>query len=127
MINTSYDFDQAILPTGKSLKANLLLRFRAADILESPRRNLNLSLVIDRSGSMAGAPLHHALKAAESVVDELEANDVLSVVVYDDRIDTVIPPQSVTDKSALKFSLRRVRAAGITNLSGGWLQGCEHV
>lgn len=127
MIKTSYEFEQAILPTGNSLKANVLLRFRAADILESPRRNLNLSLVIDRSGSMAGSPLHHALKAAESVVDQLEVNDVLSVVVYDDAVDTVVPPQTVTDKSALKNSIRNVRAGGITNLSGGWLQGCEYV
>ncbi len=126
MIKTSYEFDQAILPAGNSLKANVLLRFRA-DIPESGRRNLNLSLVIDRSGSMAGAPLHHALKAAESVVDRLEPNDVLSVVVYDDEVNTAVPPQPVTDKSALKNSIRRVRVGGLTNLSGGWLKGCEYV
>ncbi|MBD2682227.1 MULTISPECIES: VWA domain-containing protein [Nostoc] len=126
MLKTSYDFDQAILPAGSSLKTNILLRFRA-DIAESPRRNLNLSLVIDRSGSMAGAPLHHALRAAESVVDRLEPDDILSVVVYDDEVDTVITPQPVKDKAALKTSIKKVRAGGITNLSGGWLKGCEHV
>ncbi|BAY38970.1 von Willebrand factor type A [Nostoc sp. NIES-2111] len=126
MLKTSYEFDQPILPAGFSLTANILLRF-AADIPESPRRNLNLSLVIDRSGSMAGAPLHHALQAAESVVDQLEPKDILSVVVYDDAVDTVVLPQPVTDKSALKNSIRRVRAGGITNLSGGWLKGCEYV
>lgn len=126
MIKTSYDFDQAILPMGSSLKTNILLRFRA-DTPESPRRNLNLSLVIDRSGSMAGASLHHALKAAESVVDQLEPDDTLSVVVYDDAVDTPVTPQPVTDKAALKTAIRRVRAGGITNLSGGWLKGCEHV
>jgi Ca-activated chloride channel family protein len=126
MIKTSYDFEQAILPTGDSLKTNLLLRFRA-DTPESPRRNLNLSLVIDRSGSMAGSSLHHALKAAESVVEQLEPEDLLSVVVYDDTVDTVVAPQPVTDKTALKNSLRKVRVGGITNLSGGWLKGCEHV
>jgi Ca-activated chloride channel family protein len=126
MIKTSYDFDQAVLPIGTSLQTNLLLRFRA-DIPESPRRNLNLSLVIDRSGSMAGAPLHHALKAAESVVDQLEPDDTLSVVVYDDGVDTVVPPQPVSDKTALKTAVRQVRAGGITNLSGGWLKGCDHV
>ncbi|MEA5580548.1 VWA domain-containing protein [Nodularia harveyana UHCC-0300] len=126
MINTSYDFDQAILPTGSSLKTNILLRFRA-DVPESPRRNLNLSLVIDRSGSMAGLPLHHALKAAESVVDQLESNDILSVVVYDDRVDTVISPQPVINKPALKQSIRKVEVGGMTNLSGGWLQSCEYV
>ncbi|MEH1855071.1 MAG: VWA domain-containing protein [Nostoc sp.] len=126
MIKTSYEFDQSILPVGSSLKTNILLRFRV-DIAESPRRNLNLSLVIDRSGSMAGAPLHHALKAAESVVDQLEPYDILSVVVYDDEVDSVVPPQAVTNKAALKNSIHKVRAGGITNLSGGWLKGCEHV
>ncbi|MEH2070309.1 MAG: VWA domain-containing protein [Nostoc sp.] len=126
MLKTSYDFDQAILPVGSSLKTNILLRFRA-DIAESPRRNLNLSLVIDRSGSMAGPPLHHALRAAESVVERLEPEDILSVVVYDDEVDTVVTPQPVKDKAALKNSIKKVRAGGITNLSGGWLKGCEHV
>ena len=126
MIKTSYEFDQSILAAGSSLKTDILLRFRA-DIAKSPRRNLNLSLVIDRSGSMAGAPLHHALKAAESVVDQLEPNDILSVVVYDDEVDSVVPPQAVTNKATLKNSIRKVRAGGITNLSGGWLKGCEHV
>ncbi|MEH2091357.1 vWA domain-containing protein [Nostoc sp.] len=126
MIKASYEFDQSILAAGSSLKTNILLRFRA-DIAKSPRRNLNLSLVIDRSGSMAGAPLHHALKAAESVVDKLEPDDILSVVVYDDEVDSVVPPQAVTNKATLKNSIRKVRAGGITNLSGGWLKGCEHV
>ncbi|MEH2425553.1 MAG: VWA domain-containing protein [Nostoc sp.] len=126
MIKTSYEFDQSILPAGSSLKTNILLRFRA-EVAESPRRQLNLSLVIDRSGSMAGAPLHHALKAAESVVDQLEPDDILSVVVYDDEVDSVVPPQAVTNKAALKNSIHKVRAGGITNLSGGWLKGCEHV
>ncbi|WP_414514773.1 vWA domain-containing protein [Nostoc sp. PCC 9305] len=126
MIKTSYEFDQSILAAGSSLKTDILLRFRT-DIAKSPRRNLNLSLVIDRSGSMAGAPLHHALKAAESVVDRLEPDDILSVVVYDDEVDSVVPPQAVTNKAALKNSIRKVRAGGITNLSGGWLKGCEHV
>ena len=126
MIKTSYDFNQAILPTGTSLKTDILLRFRA-DTPEAPRRNLNLSLVIDRSGSMAGAPLHHALKAAESVVDQLEPSDTLSVVVYDDAVDTPVSPQPVANKTDLKTAIRRVRAGGITNLSGGWLKGCEYV
>jgi Ca-activated chloride channel homolog len=126
MINTNCDFDLAILPTGTALETNILLRFRA-DTPEAPRRNLNLSIAIDRSGSMAGSPLHHALKAAESVVDQLEPTDTLSIVVYDDAVDTVVPPQAVSDKNGLKQAIRRVRAGGITNLSGGWLKSCEYV
>ena len=126
MINTSCNFDPAILPTGKGLNTQILIRLRS-NLPESPRRNLNLSLAIDRSGSMAGSPLFHALNAAESIVDQLAANDTFSIVTYDDEIATVVPPQSVTDKNALKAAIRRIRAGGLTNLSGGWLKGCEHV
>ncbi|MFM7426819.1 MAG: vWA domain-containing protein [Elainella sp.] len=126
MIKTGYDFDQAILPAGSGLKTNLLLRFRA-DLPETARRSLNLSLVIDRSGSMAGAPLHHALRAAEAVVEQLEPTDRLSMIVYDDHVDTVVPPQAVTNRSALQAAIQRVWAGGLTNLSGGWLKGCEDV
>lgn len=126
MIKTSYDFSQGILPVGTSGNTDVLLRFRA-DVPQSPRRKLNLSLAIDRSGSMAGAPLHHALKAAEAVVDKLEPDDILSIVTYDDDIATIFGPAPVTDKAAIKTLIRKVRAGGITNLSGGWLQSCEHV
>jgi Ca-activated chloride channel homolog len=126
MMQISYDFDQAILPMGAAGETSVLLRF-LVDQPESPRRNLNLSLVIDRSGSMAGAPLHHALKAAEAVVDQLAPADTLSVVVYDDVVETTVAAQSVVDKVALKAAIARVRAGGITNLSGGWLKGCESV
>jgi Ca-activated chloride channel homolog len=126
MIKTSYDFSQGVLPQGSSGNMDVLLRFRA-DVPQSPRRKLNLSLVIDRSGSMAGGPLHHALKAAEAVVDKLEADDILSIVTYDDDIATIFGPAPVTDKTAVKTLIRKVRAGGITNLSGGWLEGCKHV
>jgi Ca-activated chloride channel homolog len=120
------NFDPAILPTGTGLNPQILIRLRS-ELPESPRRNLNLSLAIDRSGSMAGSPLYHALQAAESIVDRLTASDTFSIVTYDDKVDTVVPPQSVTDKSALKAAIQRVRAGGLTNLSGGWLKGCDYV
>jgi len=126
MLKPSYHFSQEIVPEGISVIVDLLVRFQA-NIPQTARRNLNLSLVIDRSGSMAGGPLQHALKAAEAVVNRLEPDDIISIVVYDDNISTIFGPQTVTDKNAVKALIQKVRAGGITNLSGGWLQGCEHV
>ncbi|MDJ1493755.1 VWA domain-containing protein [Cytophagaceae bacterium DM2B3-1] len=126
MLKPSYSFSQTILPEGITQPTDLLIRFQS-DLPQAARRNLNLSLVIDRSGSMAGAPLQHALKAAEAVVNKLEPGDIISIVVYDDNVNTIFGPQPVTDKEAVKTLIHKVRAGGITNLSGGWLQGCEHV
>jgi Ca-activated chloride channel family protein len=126
MITVNYDFEPSVLIPSSSSTVDLLLSFRSS-LPQSPRRDLNLSLVVDRSGSMAGSPLYYALKAAESVVNELEVTDSLSIVVYDDNIDTVIPPQPVANKNELNQRIRNVNAGGLTNLAGGWLKGCEYV
>lgn len=106
--------------------ASLLLNFRE-NVPNPQRRPLNVALVIDRSGSMAGAPLRYALQAASDFVDRLTADDRLSIVVYDDHVNTLLEAALVTDKSAIKKVLQGVRAGGLTNLSGGWLRGCELV
>jgi len=117
---------QAVLLQHAADTTNILLSFRE-DVLNPQRRPLNVALVIDRSGSMAGTPLRYALKAAADFVDRLTADDRLSIVVYDDNVDTLLDAQLVTDKAAIKQILSGVRAGGLTNLSGGWLRGCELV
>ncbi len=126
MIETDFAFSQRILPLGSSGATDVLLRFRIPASAK-PRRRLNISLVIDRSGSMAGGALRHAIKAAQAVIDALEPTDTISVVAFDDHVSTVIAPQLATDPKALQEKVRSIRAGGTTNLSGGWLEGCKHV
>lgn len=119
-------FGQAQQIEGLAGGADLLVRFRLPS-RSAVRTPLNLSLAIDVSGSMAGAPLKHAVLAAQRVVDALDANDTFSVVLYDDKVRTLIEPTRVTDKEALKAQIAGARAGGLTNLSGGWLKAVELV
>lgn len=104
----------------------LLLRF-VQPHTPSRRRPINLSLVIDCSGSMAGLPMKYALHAASAIIDQLTPDDYLSIVTYDDHVTVLCDAARVTRPADLKASLKRVRAGGLTNLSGGWLKGCELV
>lgn len=128
-MQTHFALSPSTLPVEHPTTVDLLITLRPQPSTEprSPRRPFNLSLVIDRSGSMAGRSLKQALSASETLVEQLGPDDLLSLVVYDDTVETILPPGNISNKQAIREMIRRVRAGGTTNLSGGWLKGCEHV
>lgn len=128
-MKANYSLSHSLIAAASPSTVDLIISFQAEDETrnQAPRLPLNLSVVIDRSGSMAGQSLRYAIQAAQNLVERLTPDDVLSVVIYDDTPETIIQPQQVRDKAAIRQRLSRVRAGGCTNLSGGWLMGCEHV
>ena len=94
----------------------------------SRRRPMNLAVVLDRSGSMADQKkMDFAKKALSSLVDQLDEEDVLSIVIYDDVIEVLRSAQRVRDKQAIKRLLERVSPRGSTNLGGGTVEGFKQV
>jgi Ca-activated chloride channel family protein len=91
------------------------------------RTPLNLSLVLDRSGSMAGPSLAAVKEAATMLVKRLAPTDTLSVVAYDGEITVVAPPATGAEQPHLVGQIEAIHAGGSTNLSGGWLQGRKFV
>src|ERR1041384_8003701 len=87
------------------------------------RPDLNLSLVMDRSGSMEGEKMIRAREAAMFCVDQMLATDRLSVVTFDDRIDVLFPSEPVTNKQAMKDLISRVTARNSTALHEAWVRG----
>ena len=112
------------VPDQGSSTIDLLVRIQPPKPAQSPKRPpLNLCLVLDRSGSMAGAKLHGMLQAAHGVIDNLTAQDYLSVVVFDDNVKTIIPSQLVRNPASLHRTLNGVEHGGSTALHAGWLEG----
>jgi len=88
---------------------------------------LNISLAVDRSGSMSGAKLENVKKAVDFVIDNLSSDDYISIVQYDDRIETVSQSAKITNKKDLHKKVQTITARGMTNLSGGMLESYNQV
>ncbi|HEX4512108.1 MAG TPA: VWA domain-containing protein [Polyangiaceae bacterium] len=73
-------------------------------------------LVIDRSGSMTGAPIDGAKAAAAAAVDKLGTNDCVGVIAFDSSPTTIVPMQTLLDPGAVKAAIARIQAGGGTEI-----------
>ncbi|HNF47787.1 MAG TPA: VWA domain-containing protein [Chitinophagales bacterium] len=94
---------------------------------DKKRAPLNLSIVLDRSGSMHGEKLEYAKKAAAFVVEQLNADDIVSIVDYDSDVEVVSASDFVKNKQVLTEKINKILDRGSTNLSGGLLEGYKQV
>lgn len=119
------------LEAGREQTVDVLIRITppvpAPDLNTRPnwkgRPDLNLSLVLDRSGSMEGEKMIRAREAAMFCVEQMMPSDRLSVVTFDDRIEVLFPSEPVTNKQAMKDLISRVSARGSTALHEAWVRG----
>ncbi|TLN26006.1 VWA domain-containing protein, partial [bacterium] len=93
------------------------------------RPAFNLALVLDISGSMAGDKLAYTKRAAAYLLDQLRENDRAALVVYDTDVQVLAEMQPVTLESRrlLQRKIEELKSGSMTNLSGGWLEGCRQV
>ncbi len=119
------------LEAGREQTVDVLIRITPPALSLDPssrsnwkgRPDLNLSLVLDRSGSMAGEKMVRACEAAMFCVDQMLPTDRLSVVTFDDHIDVLFPSEPVTNKQSMKDLISRVTARGSTALHEAWVRG----
>ena len=93
---------------------------------EAPvKKALNLAMVIDKSGSMSGQPLHEAKRCAVAIIDRLTPGDFISVVAYDNCPELIWPAQPVTSAVGLTEAVSQICEGGATALHDGWAAGAE--
>ncbi|MFP4476701.1 MAG: vWA domain-containing protein [Desulfatibacillaceae bacterium] len=84
-------------------------------------RNVDMVIVMDRSGSMGGTKIRDAREAAKRLLDELGDRDRFALVSYssDVRTDAKLVNVDGGHRPMLENAVRNIRAGGGTNLGGG--------
>ncbi|MBI2517380.1 MAG: VWA domain-containing protein [Opitutae bacterium] len=127
-VRLQIDLDRAILPAGTTEHAVVKI---GLDCLRPPRHGtrppVNLSLVIDRSGSMSGDKIAKAREAALELVRRLGPDDIISLVAYDTEVDVLVPAQRVRQARGLEAAICSLEARGNTALYGGVSCGAAEV
>ena len=85
------------------------------------RPPLSLAIVLDRSGSMSGAPIENAKSAAISLLDQLDDGDAFAFVTFAWEAQTVLPMVRATPDNKLraKHAIEAVFDDGGTCISCG--------
>ncbi len=83
-----------------------------------------LTFVIDTSGSMDRDDRLGLVKDSLTIlVDELDDDDTVAIVTYDDTSGVVLGPTRVEDRDEILDAIDRLRPGGSTNLEAGLREG----
>lgn len=106
-----------------------LFTFTPPKMAAVERAPLDLALVLDHSGSMAGEKLDYVRKSCVKLIELLKDTDTVSIVLFESHVTLLAPPTKCTPdgKAELIRRANEVHTAGGTNLSGGLFKGVEFV
>jgi len=98
-----------------------------SDLGEERRPPANVSIVLDRSGSMDGEKMARAKEAASIAVSMLDDRDIVSIVTYSDTVSVLVPATRVSDRQYIQRRIETVFADGSTALFAGVSKGADEV
>ncbi len=127
-VKTRVEIDRGMLPADRAQTAVIKVTLDApAPVQRTRRPAVNLCIVLDRSGSMAGPKLAKAKEAAIEALRRLDRKDIFSVVVYDHNVQAVVQAQKARHVERIEALIRSIRSGGNTALFGGVSQAAAQV
>jgi len=105
----------------------VLTELNPSSSISTARLPLNFTLVLDRSGSMAGEKLRTMKEAVKNIIDQLEPDDLISIVSFETRTKTLVQAQPALNKEDLKRKVDSIKAGGGTTMAPALEEGLAQV
>jgi len=119
---------QALLPLNEPQIIYVMIEFSIPpDMEKNPEPPLNLCLVLDRSTSMQGSNMDVIKATAVRIMHKLKPEDMLSVVAFSDRAETLISPTHITELGKQEARIQMLQPSGGTEIFSGLEQGYNEV
>jgi Ca-activated chloride channel homolog len=105
------------------------LRFEIvpSEAIAQVRMPINVSFVLDHSGSMKGDKIDRVRKATERAFDLLDGQDIASVVIFDHRTEVLLPAAPVANRRDAQQKIRQIRDAGGTKIAPAIEKGLREI
>jgi len=96
---------------------------------ERPRGPVNIALVMDTSGSMEGAAIQEARRAAAEMIDALKDGDRLAVIAFHTKTEVLLESTELSAevRAQVKGRIAEIKAQGTTDMAGGLEAGMSEV
>jgi len=105
-------------------KIDVLFQIKTNQVnMKANRSPVDLCVVLDRSGSMAGAKLENSKDAIKQIIQTLMPDDRIHLVTYEDGVEVVFEDGDYSMKEKLIEMVGKITIAGSTNLYGGLERG----
>lgn len=89
------------------------------------RAPASFCMVLDRSGSMEGAKMENLKKAVREALSRMDEKDRLSIVMFDDEIEVLVPSQPVKDPGEFAAKVEKIIPRGGTQIASALKKGLE--
>jgi Ca-activated chloride channel homolog len=104
---------------GISTKSHVLFEIKTEKKDEIERPPIELSIVMDTSGSMSGSKLKFAKKAVRKCIKHLTKEDTLNLVTFDSSAKIIFANGDLSDKKSLEEITDKITSGGSTKISNG--------
>lgn len=105
----------------------ILTELLPGEVMSESRIPLNFGLVLDRSGSMAGEKLRTMKEAVKNIIDQLNPDDIVSIVSFETKTQLLVDSQPAIQKDEIKSQVEKIRDGGGTNMAPAIQEGLRLV